>query len=177
MKKNETEKKPQQAAAKPPKRKNVSQNVPNGRTLQTRDEYLGEENKNYKKPGYENKGLYRKITVVDSNRNDELVVIKLTTSDKGIQIEGYKTGKSKFRPYIIVEDDSGNPIKIKPGKFKENPPGADVPKNEINKMKKEAFKMCKQRGENTQKVRELKGRQKKGGNNSRSTNRPKGRRS
>ncbi|MBD5585522.1 MAG: hypothetical protein HDQ88_10600 [Clostridia bacterium] len=147
----------------PPKRKNVSQTIPNGRTLQTRDEYLGEENKDYRKPGYEGKGLYRKITVVDSNRKNELIVIKLTTSDKGIQIETYKNGKSKFRPYIIVEDDKGNPIKITPGKFVENPQSADVPQAEISKIKKIAFKKSKHASENRQKAREIKGRQKKGG--------------
>ena len=150
-------------AKAPPERKNVSQTIPNGRTLQTRDEYLGEENKDFRKPGYEGKGLYRKITVVDSNRKDELVVIKLTTSEKGIQIETYKQGKSKFRPYVIVEDNNGNPIKITPGKFKENSASADVPKAEVAKMKKIAFKESRHRTENRQKARKLKGRQKKGG--------------
>ncbi len=148
-------------AKAPPKRKNVSQTIPNGRTLQTRDEYLEEKNKDYRKPGYEDKGLYRKITVVDSNRNDELVVIVLTQSDKGIEIETYKNGKSKFRPFVVVEDDNGNPIKITPGKFKENPKSADVPQAEITKMKKLAFKESEQREENRRKVRVLKGRQKK----------------
>lgn len=65
----------------PPKRKNVSQKIPNGRTLQTRDEHF-EGQKNYRKPGYENKGDYRRVVVIDSNRDDELAVIKLTTSKK-----------------------------------------------------------------------------------------------
>ena len=54
-------------------RKNVSQKIPNGRTLQTRDEFFEGQEK-YRKPGYENKGLYRKVVVVDSNRADELAV-------------------------------------------------------------------------------------------------------
>ena len=62
-----------------PKRTNVSQKIPNGRTLQTRDEFFEGQEK-YRKPGYENKGLYRKVVVVDSNRADELAVVKLTTS-------------------------------------------------------------------------------------------------
>ncbi len=67
---------------KPPKRKNVSQTIPNGRTLQTRDEFF-EGKADYRKPGYEDKGHYRKVVVVDSNRKNELAVVKLTTSKKG----------------------------------------------------------------------------------------------
>lgn len=86
--KNKTIKSQRQTAVKSvtkncqkPKRKNVSQKIPNGRTLQTRDEFFEGQEK-YRKPGYENKGLYRKVVVVDSNRADELAVVKLTTQSK-----------------------------------------------------------------------------------------------
>lgn len=142
---------------KPPKRKNVSQRIPNGRILQTRDEYLGEENKNYRKPGYEGKGLYRAVVVVDSNRSDEVVVVKLTTSGKGIVIETYKNGKSKYKPFVEVCDENGNPIK--PGKhFVPKPKKNDLPVSEVNKIKKTAFKTAKTAKTNRQKVRVLKGR-------------------
>ena len=146
---------------KPPKRKNVSQKIPNGRVLQTRDEYLGEENIDYRKPGYESKGLYRGVVVIDSNRSDELVVVKLTTSGKGIVIETYKNGKSKFKPFVEVQDENCNPIK--PGKhFVPKPKKNDLPKKEVTKIKKTVFKEAKTAQTNRKKVRELKGRKMRG---------------
>jgi len=101
--------------------KNVSKRIPNGRTLQTRDEYF-EGAQNYRKEGYEKKGLYRTVVVVDSNRKDDLAVITLTTSNKGVEVPGRK--KSKYRPFVETRDDEGNPIKTGK-KFKENKPKKD----------------------------------------------------
>ena len=150
-------KKDKKTTKKPPKRKNVSQKVPNGRVLQTRDEYLGKENKNYRKPNYKDKGLYRGIVVVDSNREDELVVVKMTTSEKGIKIETYKNGKSKFKPFVEVTDENGNPIKV--GKhYVPKPKKNDLPKAEVTKIKKTVFKTAKTAKENRKKARRVKGR-------------------
>ena len=113
--------------------KNVSKTIPNGRTLQTRDEYF-EGDGDYRKEGYENKGLYRKAVVVDSNKNEELVLVKLTTSKKAKGIPSEK--KSKYRPYVETKDDEGNTIKIGK-KFKENPPKKDLSKKAVAKIKKE----------------------------------------
>lgn len=140
----------------PPKRKNVSQKIPNGRTLQTRDEHF-EGQKNYRKPGYENKGDYRRVVVVDSNRDDELAVIKLTTSKKGQRLESYQKGKSHYRPYVETKDEKGNPIKVGEN-FKINKSSKDVPAKEISKMKKEAFKTARQAPKNRKRVRKLKNR-------------------
>lgn len=150
-------KSPKQATKKPSKRKNVSQKIPNGRVLQTRDEYLGEDNKNYRKPNYEDKGLYRGIVVVDSNRADELVVVKLTTSTNGIKIETYKNGKSTYKPFIEVTDENGNPIKV--GRhYVPKPKKNDMPINEVTKIKKTVFKTAKTAPKNREKVRKLKNR-------------------
>ncbi len=149
----------QPKTVKPPKRKNVSQTIPNGRTLQTRDEYIGEENKKYRKPGYGKKGNYRKVVVVDSNRNDEIAVVKLTTSDRAIPIKGYKNGKSKFKPFVETKDSDGQPIKIG-RKFKENSQSADVPNEEITKIKKRCFKESKNSEQNREIVHKMKGRKK-----------------
>ena len=155
--KKQTSKSSKKATKKPPKRKNISQKIPNGRVLQTRDEYLGSENKNYRKPGYEGKGLYRKVVVVDSNRSDELAVVKLTTSPNGIAIETYKNGKSKFKPFVEVQDEKGNPIKT--GKhFVPKTKSNDVPAHEVTKIKKAAFKNSKAAKTNREKVRGIKGR-------------------
>lgn len=119
---------------KPPKRKNVSQRVPNGRTIQTRDEFL-ESGKNYRKPGYENKGYYREVIVIDSNRENELAVVKGST--KGKSIDGLN--KTKFKPFVETKDNDGKPIKIGV-KFIENKPQKDLNKHQVNQIKKELFK-------------------------------------
>ena len=139
-------------------RKNVSQTIPNGRTLQTRDEYL-EGAENYKKPGKEGAGNYRKLAIVDSNRKGELAVTKLTTSKKGTPLPNYKEGKSKYRPYIETKDDEGNPIKIG-RKFIENSPSKDLSTHDVNLIKKHAIKETSRSlsKENRKKLRELKGR-------------------
>lgn len=138
----------------PPKRKNVSQTIPNGRTLQTRDERF-EGHKNYRKPGYEKKGDYRKVVVVDSNRDDELAVVKLTTSKKGKTLKTYQKGKSSYRPYVETKDDEGKPIKAGK-KFKMNKPSKDVPPAEISKIKKETFKTARQAPKNRKRVQKMK---------------------
>ena len=122
----------------PRKNKNVSQNIPNGRVLQTRDEFF-EKQGSYKKPDYENKGNYRGAVVVDSNRKNELAVVKLTTSKKGTVLKEYKKGKSKYRPFIETKDDEGNAIKIG-RKFISKKPQDDLSLHDVNRIKKDAIK-------------------------------------
>ena len=133
-------------------RKNVSQKIPNGRTLQTRDEFFEGQEK-YRKPGYENKGLYRKVVVVDSNRADELAVVKLTTSKQGTALPDYQQGKSKYRPFVATKDDENKPIKVRK-KFLPNKQQEDVSQKDVNQIKKDSIK----RKDNRNKLRELKGR-------------------
>ena len=52
------------------KHKNISKTIKNGTVLQTRDEYIFG-SKGYIKPGYQNKGNYRKVAFVDSNRKND----------------------------------------------------------------------------------------------------------
>ena len=140
------------------KNKNVSKTIPNGRTLQTRDEYF-EGAKDYRKEGYEKKGLYRTVVVVDSNRENDLAVIALTTSNKGVELPERK--KSKYRPFVETKDDDGNPIKTGK-KFKENKQKKDLSPKTVSKMKKLAFKNAGSASEeNRKKVRDMKGRNKK----------------
>ena len=65
--------------------------------MQTRDEYFAGQ-KQYRKPGYANKGNYRKSVVVDSNRNDELAVVKLY-SKSGTEL--VKT-ESRYKPFVEI---------------------------------------------------------------------------
>lgn len=120
--------------------RNASKKVPNGRTVQTRDEYFNKAN-NYIKPGYENKkgGNYRKAVVVDSNRKNELALVKLTTSSKGYELPNYKKGESKFKPFVETKDNNGNFIKLG-NKFIANKKKDDLSKKDVNKIKKELVK-------------------------------------
>lgn len=134
-------------------KKNVSKTIPNGRTLQTRDEYFAGQKK-YRKPGYESKGHYRKVVVIDSNDLDDLAVVKLTTSPKGVTLD-YGNGKSKFRPFVLTEDNDGQPIRAG-NKFVENKPNKDLSKRDVTKIKSESFKTSSHSKENRRRVRVMK---------------------
>ena len=131
------------------KNRNVSKNIPNGTVLHTRDEYING-SQNYRKPGYQNKGNYRKVAVVDSNRHDDLAVVKLTTKGKGLPGE-----KSTYKPFVETLDDKGKPIRIS-SKFISR--GAKLSKQAVSIIKKDSFKDAHTRKSNRRKVRDMKGR-------------------
>ena len=131
------------------KNRNVSKKIPNGTVLHTRDEYfLGSEN--YRKPGYKNKGNYRKVGVVDSNRNDDLAVVKLTSRGKPLPGE-----KSTYKPFVETLDYDGKPIRIG-SKFISR--GTKISAQAVSAIKKDYFKDSKTRKVNRRKVRDMKGR-------------------
>lgn len=149
------------------KNKNISKNVPNGRLLHTSDKYF------YGSKGFsKGKGLYRMAAVVDSNLNDELAIVKLTTSDKGKQLPNYQKGKSGYRNYIHTLDCDGNPIKLTPkdesyirsGKprFEEDKKRSkDLSLHDVNKIKIDCINDPKTGGSNRNKLKRLKGRKTK----------------
>ena len=145
------------------KQKNISKKVPNGRTLQTRDEYLGSgKGKKNIKPDHPNSNdLYRRVGVVDSNNQNELAVIKLGTKGRH-SLESYLAGKSKYNAYIEIEDNKGNRIKIDGIKFVENSTKRDISKKDVIEMKKKALKnketSSRLRKENIQALHKLKNR-------------------
>lgn len=136
-----------------PKKKNISSKIPNGRIIHTRDKDL-HGGSGYEKPN--TKGSYRMGVVVDSNSDDELAIVKLTTSPKGIPLPEYRNGKSKYRNYILTLDKDCNPIKITPieerqqGKprFEEGKPQNDMSKKDVNKIKKDCLNDKKHGNEN-----------------------------
>ena len=68
---------------KPPKRKNVSQTIPNGTLIITNDRSF------YETDG--KSGKTRMAGVIDSNRQNELAIVKYTTSKKhGREFENEK---------------------------------------------------------------------------------------
>ncbi len=136
----------------PPKRKNVSQTISNGTILQTRDEYLHNEG-NYRKPGYENRGNYRKVVVVDSNRENHLAVVKLY-SQSGTELP---SKKSRYKPFVETLDNKGKRIKASE-KFIFN--GQQLSKEDITVIKIDSFKSPNVRYKNKKKVRKIKNRRK-----------------
>lgn len=140
------------------KKKNKSKRVPDGRTLQTRDEFFYGQGK-YRKPGYEKKGHYRRVVVIDSNSNDELAVVKLT-GDKGTLIKDYKSGHSGYKPFVLTLDEKGKAIK--PGyKFIENKDKHNLSKKNVVQIKKDCFVNSKSFEKNIARIRKLKGRKKR----------------
>lgn len=147
---------------KPKQRKNVSQKVRNGTAVLTRDEYF-EDNNGYKKEKYKDKPnvMYREATVVDSNRDNELAIIKHQSSGK-YSVTNKNGQRRKYNTYIKTKDDEGQPIKLGK-KFQRAKPNYDVTEKQANKMKKQSLKTknAKARKENKNALRELKGRKHK----------------
>ena len=80
-----------------------------GRTVQTRDEYF-EGQAEYRKPGYEASGNYRKAVVVAQHGKDLAIVKATKGSPKGIPLEDEKV--SKYKPYVETRDNEGRPIRF-----------------------------------------------------------------
>ena len=144
------------------KNKNVSKKVKNGTLVLTRDEFLIDNN-NYKKTKHnsDNK-LYRSTYVVDSNRDDELALIKIHSGGKKSILNKAKNIE-KYNAYVKTKDNEGRPIKLGK-KFKRGNPKYDVTEQSANAMKKEAVvnhKNKQDRTNNIKKLRTLKGRKKK----------------
>lgn len=132
------------------KHKNVSKKLRNGTILQTRDEYLHNEGK-YRKPGYAKKGNYRKVAVIDSNRNDDAAVVKLH-SGSGTPLP---SKKARYKPFVETLDNESN--RIREGR-KFILTNQRLSKNDITAIKKDCFTTPNVRYKNKKKVRRIKGR-------------------
>ena len=92
------------------KKKNKSNIYKDGIRVQTRDNHLyGSTYYDARHPNP--KDLYRKTYIVDSNKNDELVIVKETTH-RGT------TDPVIDSSHIYYKDNLGNPIKVDNIKFK-----------------------------------------------------------
>lgn len=126
-----------------------------GRTVQTRDEYF-EGQGDYRKPGYEKKGNYRKAVVVAQHGKDLALVKTTKGSPRGIPLQDDKV--SKFKPYVETKDDEGKPIQYG-RKFIPNSRKKDFSIRDTLDVILECFTRDKQqRKKNRNKVREMKGR-------------------
>lgn len=143
--------------------KNVSREIINGTVIMSRDEYF-QDNNNFQKLKYKNKKdvLYRENIAVDSNRNNELALIKVQSGGK-LEVKNNSGQKEKYNPYIKTKDNEGKPIKIGE-KFRVGDPKYNVSEKNANQMKKEAVKSRSNfiNSENRRALKELKGRNKKG---------------
>lgn len=124
--------------------------VPNGTILQTRDEYIFG-SQNYKKPGYESKGNYRKVAVIDSNKRDDLAIVKLYSKSG----QPLKNTPSRYKPFVEIMDDTGKRIRIG-AKFIDK--GQRLSKENVTTIKKDCFTNPSVKYKNRKKVRVIKGR-------------------
>lgn len=133
-------------------KKNVSANIPNGTILHTRDNYLeGADGKSVK-------GRY--VVVLDSNRNGDLGVGKVTHSQKeaGVSVAENFDEKSRIQVGgLSTKDNSGQPIRVS-NKFQLKPSKGLVEEHKVNEIKK-ALVTDKRFGKrNRQRLHNLKGR-------------------
>lgn len=119
--------------------KNISEKIVNGTIIMTRDEFL-QDNNNYQKPKYKDKKniLYRETITVDSNKNNELALIKVQSGGK-LEVKNKAGQKEKYNPYIKTKDDKGEPIKLG-DKFQVGNQKYNVSEKNANQMKKECIK-------------------------------------
>lgn len=105
----------------------VSGKVPQGRTLSTRDKYL---DKKAKQPEKE-----RPVVVIEANSRNDLAVVQLSSraGKDRTRLKNYQQGKSRFKHYVEIMDDEGNPIRVN-AKFKENHPNMDVSRQDVDKI-------------------------------------------
>lgn len=103
----------------------ASGKVPQGRTLTTHDRYL---DKKAKQPDKE-----RPVVVIETNARNELAVVQLSSraGKDRTRLKNYQQGQSRFKHYVEIMDDEGNPIRVNQ-KFKENHPNMDVSRQDVD---------------------------------------------
>lgn len=133
---------------KPKRRKNVSQTIPNGTLIITNDS-------DFEGTDYESTKT-RMATVVDSNRKNELAIVKYTKSKKhGRKFENDK-GIIGHGDKIYIEDDKGNPIKVDNVKFSAGPKRRKITYKQANEIKRRNIKESRYKSSNMKKLRDLK---------------------
>ena len=100
-------------------------------------------------------------TVVDSNRNDELGIVKYTTSERHGKEFVNDKGFVGHGDKIYTLDNDGNPIKIDGKKFVRGKAKRDITVKTANEIKKNNLKESRYKSGNRANLRNLKGRRKK----------------
>ena len=115
--------------------------VPWGRTLTTKDSYLGKQKTGSKKT--------RPVVVVDNNSRNELAVVPLS-SKKGAnrtRLKNYLQGRSYYKHYLEIEDNEGKPIKVN-NKFRENHKNMDLSREDVLDIRQNIFTKAKTKQRN-----------------------------
>ncbi len=125
--------------------KHKNKYIPWGRTLTTKDNYLGKQKTGSKKT--------RPVVVVDNNVRNELAVVPLS-SKKGsnrTELKGYKNPKTNqktyYKHFLEIEDDEGKPIVVNE-KFRENHKNMDIPRRKVEEIRNTIFVKSKQKDRN-----------------------------
>ena len=136
-----------------PKGKNISSSVKNGTFLVTNDKFFyGTDGKSDKQ---------RMATVVDSNRRDEVAIVKYTTSKKhGREFENCK-GFQAHGDKVYTLDNEGKPIKLDNEKFTRGKRKRDISPKTANEIKRRNIKESNYKSGNRANLKNLKGRKKK----------------
>lgn len=102
--------------------------VPQGRTLSTYDNYLG----NGKNTGSKKE---RPVVVIEANENNDLAVVPLSSRQgrNRTRLKNYQQGQSYFKHYVEIQDDEGKPIRVNK-KFRENHPNMDVSRQDVERI-------------------------------------------
>ena len=130
----------------------ASGKVPQGRTLTTHDKYL---DKKAKQPEKE-----RPVVVIETNARNDLAVVQLSSRDgrNRTRLKNYQQGQSRFKHYVEIMDDEGNPIRVNK-KFKENHPNMDVSSDDVEKIKEKVLYKSQPAAENRKKMEKFRGKE------------------
>ena len=139
-----------------PKKKAKPKEVPLGRTLKTKDEFLP-----FKKTKVKELKDKRLVVVIDKNTREELAVVKLTTKSgpNTSELTGYKKGNKKttfFSHFVEITDSKGNPITVDGVRFKENYKKYDLNSQQVSQIQNKAYSHVKQAEANNRKIKKLK---------------------
>lgn len=128
----------------------VSGRVPQGRTLTTRDKYL---DKKAKQPEKE-----RPVVVIETNARNDLAVVQLSSrvGKDRTRLKNYQQGQSRFKHYVEIMDDEGNPIRVN-AKFKENHPNMDVSGDDVEIIRDTLFNHSKPMQKNRKRINKFRG--------------------
>lgn len=133
--------------------KNTSKKIHNGSLVISNDKFFeGTDGKSQKT---------RMSTVVDSNRKDELAIVKLTTSKKNGRRFKNDKGFDRHGQNIYTRDNEGNPIKIDNKKFLSGSKRRSISLGQANEIKRRNIRETKLGQANRNKLRELKDRKKR----------------
>ncbi|MCI9405206.1 MAG: hypothetical protein HFJ21_03370 [Clostridia bacterium] len=100
----------------------------------------------------------RPVVVIETNDRNDLAVVQLSSraGKDRTRLKDYQQGQSRFKHYVEIADDEGNPIRVN-AKFKENHPNMDVSGEDVEKIRDKVFNHSRPAPENREKLKKFKG--------------------